>query len=46
MNKKLKAVLKHEMTPIVCVGETLEEREAGGTDRARSTARPAPRSPA
>jgi len=31
VNKKLKAVLKHEMSPIVCVGETLEEREAGGT---------------
>src|SRR5213083_16899 len=24
VNKKLKAVLKHEMSPIVCVGETLE----------------------
>jgi len=33
VNEKLKAVLKHEMTPIVCVGETLEEREAGQTDR-------------
>ncbi|HKA94100.1 MAG TPA: triose-phosphate isomerase [Acidimicrobiia bacterium] len=32
VNQKLKAVLKHEMTPIVCVGETLEEREAGQTD--------------
>jgi len=32
VNQKLKAVLKHEMTPIVCVGETLEEREAGHTD--------------
>jgi triosephosphate isomerase (TIM) len=31
VNKKLKAVLKHGMSPIVCVGETLEEREAGGT---------------
>jgi triosephosphate isomerase len=31
VNKKLKAVQKHEMTPIVCVGESLEEREAGGT---------------
>ena len=28
-NKKVKAVLKAEMTPILCVGETLEEREAG-----------------
>jgi triosephosphate isomerase (TIM) len=32
VNKKVKAVLKHEMRPIVCVGETLDEREAGGTD--------------
>jgi triosephosphate isomerase (TIM) len=32
VNQKLRAVLKHEMTPIVCVGETLEEREAGQTD--------------
>jgi triosephosphate isomerase (TIM) len=32
VNQKLKAVLKHEMTPILCVGETLEEREAGRTD--------------
>jgi triosephosphate isomerase len=32
VNQKLKAVLKHEMTPIACVGETLEEREAGRTD--------------
>ncbi len=33
VNKKVRAVLKHEMKPIVCVGETLEEREAGSTDR-------------
>jgi triosephosphate isomerase len=32
VNLKHKAVIKHEMTPIVCVGETLEEREAGRTD--------------
>lgn len=32
VNKKAKAVLKWSMTPIVCVGETLEEREAGSTD--------------
>lgn len=30
--KKLRAVLAAEMQPIVCVGETLEEREAGETD--------------
>ena len=27
--KKALAVMKHEMTPIVCVGETREQREAG-----------------
>jgi triosephosphate isomerase len=32
VNKKVKAILKHEMTPILCVGETLDEREAGGTE--------------
>src|SRR6188472_456960 len=31
VNEKLKAVQKHGMTPIVCVGETLDEREAGAT---------------
>jgi triosephosphate isomerase (TIM) len=29
INQKLLAVLKHGMTPVLCVGETLEEREAG-----------------
>ena len=33
VNLKLRAVLKHGMTPIVCVGETLDEREAGATAR-------------
>jgi triosephosphate isomerase len=32
VNRKVKAVYRHRMTPIVCVGETLEEREAGGTE--------------
>ena len=32
VNKKVKAVLKHEMTPIMCVGETLSEREEGLAD--------------
>jgi len=32
VNKKVRAVFKHGMTPIVCVGETLEEREADGTE--------------
>jgi triosephosphate isomerase len=31
VNKKVHAVLRHGMTPIVCVGETLEERSAGHT---------------
>jgi triosephosphate isomerase (TIM) len=31
VNQKVKAVLAHGMTPIMCVGETLEEREAGDT---------------
>jgi triosephosphate isomerase len=32
VNRKVKAVWKHGMTPILCVGETLEEREAGSTE--------------
>ena len=32
VNKKVKAVFRHGMVPIVCVGETLEERESGGTE--------------
>jgi triosephosphate isomerase len=32
VNAKLKAVLKHGMTPILCVGETLDEREAGAAE--------------
>ena len=31
VNKKLKAALKNNLTPIVCVGETLSERERGET---------------
>lgn len=31
VNKKIKAALKHALTPIVCVGEVLAEREAGKT---------------
>jgi triosephosphate isomerase (TIM) len=33
VNNKAKAVLAAGMTPIVCVGETLDEREAGGTEQ-------------
>jgi triosephosphate isomerase (TIM) len=32
VNEKVKAVIRHGMVPIVCVGETLEERESGGTE--------------
>src|SRR5215469_12650274 len=32
VNLKLKAVLEHGLTPIVCIGEVLEEREAGLTE--------------
>jgi triosephosphate isomerase len=31
VNKKVHAAFKHGITPIVCVGEKLEEREAGDT---------------
>jgi triosephosphate isomerase len=32
VNRKVRAVLAHGMTPILCVGESLDEREAGSTD--------------
>lgn len=32
VNKKIKAALAHDLKPIVCVGETLELRQAGQTD--------------
>ncbi|MFR8104742.1 MAG: triose-phosphate isomerase [Clostridia bacterium] len=32
VNKKLKAAFEYDLKPIVCVGETLEEREAGKTE--------------
>lgn len=31
VNKRIKAALEYSLKPIVCVGETLEEREAGKT---------------
>ena len=31
VNNKIKAALRHNLTPIVCVGETLSQREAGET---------------
>src|SRR3990172_8695105 len=33
VNRKLKAALAHGLTPIFCVGETREEREAGRTEQ-------------
>ncbi|MEX2395066.1 MAG: triose-phosphate isomerase [Actinomycetota bacterium] len=32
VNKRVVAAFRHELTPIVCVGETLEERESGATE--------------
>ena len=31
VNRKVKSALAHSLTPIVCVGETLNEYETGGT---------------
>src|SRR5690606_11702663 len=31
VNKKVKAALKHGLNPIICVGETLEQHDAGKT---------------
>lgn len=32
VNRKVKAAFEHDLVPIMCVGETLAEREAGGTE--------------
>jgi triosephosphate isomerase len=32
VNRKVTAIIKYGMTPIVCVGETLDERDAGVTE--------------
>lgn len=37
INEKVKAVLKAEMTPILCIGEKLEDREAGKTNQVNET---------
>lgn len=37
VNKKVKAALAHGLVPIVCVGETLAEREAGTTEQVVAT---------
>ena len=33
INEKLKSALKHELKPILCIGEKLEERENGTTEK-------------
>lgn len=37
VNKKIKSALNHDLKPIVCVGETLEQREAGKTQEIITT---------
>ena len=37
VNKKVAAIQAHHMTPIMCCGETLAEREAGGADEPGET---------
>jgi triosephosphate isomerase len=32
VNRKVKAIIRHGMTPIMCVGETLEEHDSGLTE--------------
>jgi triosephosphate isomerase len=32
VNRKVRAIFQWDMTPILCVGETLDEREAGATE--------------
>jgi triosephosphate isomerase (TIM) len=33
VNRKVRAVFEHGMTPILCVGETLQEHDTGGTEQ-------------
>jgi triosephosphate isomerase len=37
VNKKMKAALKHGIVPVLCIGETLEERESQATYRVLET---------
>ena len=37
VNRKAKAIIANEMVPIVCVGETLDQREAGTTEEVVQT---------
>ena len=46
VKKKVRAVFAHGMVPILCVGETLEERDAGRTEEQVRRPGPARRSPA
>ena len=32
VNKKVKSAIKYDLIPIICIGETLEQREAGKTE--------------
>jgi triosephosphate isomerase (TIM) len=32
VNQKIQSAVRHNLTPIICIGETLEEREAGKTE--------------
>ena len=45
VNKRIKAALKSQLIPIVCVGENLNERESGKTFDCRSCRRSEIRSP-
>ncbi len=33
LNRKVRSALRHDLTPILCVGERLEQRQAGETER-------------
>jgi triosephosphate isomerase len=37
INKKVKAALRHDLLPVLCVGETLTQREAGDTTQVLTT---------
>ncbi len=37
VNAKVRAIMRHGMTPILCVGETLEQREAGEAESVTET---------
>lgn len=37
INKKVTAAINHQITPVLCVGETLEEREAGSLETVLTT---------